>query len=226
MRRIINNTQSKDCAICLSFGYTNRAKSHSTENHRWNKTDVERVAQEASKDPPKAPVKEVDENRQLTPSGNGKGGKGQLTSGGKRNQGQSSQRRSPENFRKKNGKSNSAKSNGGKGNFSEGKRQSSGQFSGYSKKMSAGKGKGTSQGTKGGRGKGSSGQRNPHSGRGASVHQVAGSVEDYYNNVTTEGEDAPDEEGNLGEEGLGDQWEDEDGSWETMQQEYEGDYHE
>ena len=76
--------------------------------------------------------------------------------------------------------------------------------------MNAGKGKGTSQGTKGGRGKGSSGQRNPHSGRGASVHQVADSDGDYYNNVTTEGEDAPDEEGNLGEEGLGDQWEDED----------------
>ena len=98
--------------------------------------------------------------------------------------------------------------------------------SGYSKKMSAAKGKGTSQGTKGGRGKGSSGQRNPHSSRGASVHQVAGSDEDYYNNVTTEGEDAPDEEGNLGEEGLGDQWEDGDGSWETVQREYEGDYHE
>ena len=29
----INNTRSKDCAIFLSFGYTNRAKSHSTENH-------------------------------------------------------------------------------------------------------------------------------------------------------------------------------------------------
>ena len=53
----VNNTQSKDCAICLSFGHTNRAKSHSTENHWWNKTDAERVAQEASKDPPKAPVK-------------------------------------------------------------------------------------------------------------------------------------------------------------------------
>ena len=44
----VNNTQSKDCAICLSFGHTNRAKSHSTENHWWNKTDAERVAQEAS----------------------------------------------------------------------------------------------------------------------------------------------------------------------------------
>ena len=44
--------------------------------------------------------------------------------------------------------------------------------------------------------------------------------------MTTEGEDATDEEGNLGEEGLGDQWEDEDGSWETVQQEYEGDYQE
>ena len=92
--------------------------------------------------------------------------------------------------------------------------------------MSAGKGKGTSQGTKGGRGKGSSGQRNSNSGRGASGHQVAGSDEDYYNNETTEDQDAPDEEGNLGEEGLGDQWEDEDGSWETVQQEYEGDYQE
>ena len=57
--------------------------------------------------------------------------------------------------------------------------------------MSAGKGKGTSQGTKGGQVKGSFGQRNPHSGRGASVHQVAGSDEDYYNNLTTEGEHAP-----------------------------------
>ena len=92
--------------------------------------------------------------------------------------------------------------------------------------MSAGKGKGTSEGTKTGPGKGSSGQRNPHSGRGASVHQVAGSDEDYYNNVTTEGEDAPDEEGNLGEEGLGDQCEDKDGSWETVQQKYERDYQE
>ena len=49
----VNNTQSKDCAICLSFGHTNRAKSHSTENHWWNKTDAERVAQEASKIRPK-----------------------------------------------------------------------------------------------------------------------------------------------------------------------------
>ena len=40
------------------------------------------------------------------------------------------------------------------------------------------------------------------------MHQVAGSDEDYYNNVTTEGEDAPDEEGTLGEEGLGHQLED------------------
>ena len=44
------------------------------------------------------------------------------------------------------------------------------------------------------------------------MHQVAGSDEDYYNNVRKEGEDAPDEEGNLGEEGLADQWEDGDGS--------------
>ena len=58
------------------------------------------------------------------------------------------------------------------------------------------------------------------------MQQVAGSDGDYYNNMTPEGEDAPDEEGNLGEEGLGDQWEDNDGSWETVQQEYEGDYQE
>ena len=44
--------------------------------------------------------------------------------------------------------------------------------------------------------------------------------------MTTEGEDAPDEKGNPGEEGLGVQWEDEDASWETVQQEYEGDYQE
>ena len=92
--------------------------------------------------------------------------------------------------------------------------------------MSAGKDNGTSQGTKGAQGKGSFGQRNPHSRRGASVHQVAGSDEDYYTNVTTEGNNTPDEEGNLGEEGLGDQWEDEDGFWETVQQEYEGDHQE
>ena len=58
------------------------------------------------------------------------------------------------------------------------------------------------------------------------MHQVAGADEDYYNNVTTEDQDAPDEEGNLGEEGLGDQLEDEDGSLETVQQEYEGYYQE
>ena len=92
--------------------------------------------------------------------------------------------------------------------------------------MSAGKGKGISQGTKGERGRVSSGQRNPHPGCGAPVHQIAGSDEDYYNNVTTEDEIAPDDEGNLGEEGLGDQWEDEDGSWETVQQEYQRDYQE
>ena len=147
----VKNTQSKDCAICLSFGHTNRAKSHSTENHWWNKTDAERVAQEASKDPPKAPVKKVDENRQSMPSGKGKGSKGQQTSGGKGNQGQSSQGRSPENFKNGNGKSNSAKGNGGKGNFSKGKGQSSGQSLGHSKGMNAGKGKGKSQGTKAGR---------------------------------------------------------------------------
>ena len=92
--------------------------------------------------------------------------------------------------------------------------------------MSAGKSKGTFEGTKGGQGKGSSGQRNPNSGRGALVHQVPGSDKDCYNNVTTEDQDAPDEEGNLGEEGLGDQWEEGNGCWETVQQEYEGDYQE
>ena len=224
-QRNVNNTQSRDCAICLSFDHTNRAKAHPARNNWWNKTDAERVAQEASKDPPKASVKKVDENSQSTPSGKGKGSKGQQTSGGKGNQGQSSQGRSPENLKNGNAKSNSAKGNGGKGSFFKGKGQSSGQFSGHSKPMSAGKGKGTSQGTKGGRGKGSSGQQKSNSGRGASVHQVAGSDEDYYNNVTTEDQDAPDEEGNLGEEGLGDHWEDEDSSWETVQEEYEPDYH-
>ena len=73
----VNNTQSKDCAIRLSFGHTNRAKSHSTKNHWWNETDAERVAPEASKDPPKAPVKKVDENRQSTPSRKRKGSKRQ-----------------------------------------------------------------------------------------------------------------------------------------------------
>ena len=139
----VNNTQSKDGAICLSFGHTNRAKSHSTENHWWNKTDAERVAQEASKDSPKTPVKKVDENRQSTPSRKGKGSKGQQTSGGKGNQGPSSQGLFTENFKNGNGKSNSAKGNGGKANFSKGKGPSSGLFSGHSKGMSAGKGKGT-----------------------------------------------------------------------------------
>ena len=92
------------------------------------------------------------------------------------------------------------------------------------KGMNAGKGKGISQGTKGGRGNRSSGQRNPHSGRGESVHHLAGSNEEYHKNATMDGEDAPDEEGNLGEEGLGKQWEDGDSSWETVQQEYKGDY--
>ena len=210
----------------LSFGQTNHVKLHSTENHWWNKTDAEGVAQEASKDLPKAAVKKVDENRQSTASEKGKGSNGQQTTGGKANQGQSSHGRSPENFENRNGKSNCAKGSGGKGNFSKGNGQLSGHFSGHFKGMSAGKCKGTSQGTKDGRGKGSSGQRNPHSGRGASVHQVACFEQDYYKNVTTEGENAPDEEGNLGEEGLGDQWEDEDGSWETVQQDYEGNHQE
>ena len=48
----VNNTQSKDCTTCLSFGQTSRAKSHSTENHWWNKTNAEGVGQEARKDPP------------------------------------------------------------------------------------------------------------------------------------------------------------------------------
>ena len=115
----VNDTQSNDCAICLSFSHTSRAKSHSTKNHWWNKTDAERVAQEASKDPPKAPVKKAGENRQLTPSGKGKGSNGQHTSGGKGNQGQSSHGCSPENDKNGNGKSNSAKGSGGKGNFSK-----------------------------------------------------------------------------------------------------------
>ena len=92
--------------------------------------------------------------------------------------------------------------------------------------MSAGKGKGTSEGTEGGQRKGSSGQWNPHSGCGASVHQVPGSDEDYRNNVMTEGEYALNEERNLGEEVLGDQREHKDRSWDTVQQEYEGDYQE
>ena len=143
----VNYTQSKNCAICLSFGHTNRAHSHSTENHMWNNTDADSMAQEGSKDPPKAPVKKVDENRQSTPSEKDKGSKGQQTSGGKGSEGQSSQGLAPEILKNGNGNSNSAKGNGGKGNFSKGKGQSSGQFSGYFKGMSAGKGKGTSQGT-------------------------------------------------------------------------------
>ena len=215
----VNNTPSKDYAICLSFGHTNRAKSHFTENHWWNKTDAERVAQEANKNPPKAPVQKVDENRQSTPSRKGKGSKGGRFLEVRDTRAPPAKDALRKILKNRNGKSNSAKGNGGKGNFSKGKGQSSGQFSGHSKGMSGGKGKGTSQGTRGGRGKGSSGQRNPNSGRGASVHQVAGSDEDYYNNVTTEDQDAPDEEGNLGEEGLGDQWEDGNGCWETVQQE-------
>ena len=107
------------------------------------------------------------------------------------------------NFKNGSGKSNSAKSSRGKRNFSKEKSQSSGQFLGHSKGMNACKGKGTFQGTKGGQGKGSSGQRYPHSGRGASLHQVAGSDENHYNNMTMEGDYAPDEGGNLGEEGPG-----------------------
>ena len=144
----VKNTQSKDCAICLSFGHANRAKSHSSEKRWWNKTNAEGMAQEASKDPPKVPVRKVDENHQSTPSG-----KGQQSSGGKGNQGPSSQGCSPENFKERNGKSTSAKGNGEKGNFSKGKGQSNGQFSKHSKGVSAGEGKGTSEGTKGRRGK-------------------------------------------------------------------------
>ena len=44
--------------------------------------------------------------------------------------------------------------------------------------------------------------------------------------MTTEDQDAPNEEGNLGEKGLGDQWEDKNGCLETVQQEYERDYQE
>ena len=83
--RNANDTQSKDCAICLSFVHTNHAKSPSTKNHRWNKTDAERVAQEASKVLPRAATEKVDENRQTAPSG--KGSNGQQTSGDEKNQG-------------------------------------------------------------------------------------------------------------------------------------------
>ena len=93
-----NNTQLKDCAICLSFGHTNPAKSHSTENHWWNNTDTETVAEEASKDLPKSSVDKVDENRQTTPSRKGKGSNGQEISGGKGNRGQSRQGHSSEIF--------------------------------------------------------------------------------------------------------------------------------
>ena len=168
----------------------------------------------------------MDKNCQSTPSGKGKGSNRQQTSGGKGNQGKSSHGRSPENFKNRNDKSDSAKGSGGKGTFSRGKGLSSGEISGHSTGMSAGKVEETSQGTKSGQRKGSSAQRKPHPGRGESVHQVAGSQEDYYNNVTTQGEDAPDKEGNLGEESLGEQWGDKDSSWETVHQEYKGDYQE
>ena len=94
--------------------------------------------------------------------------------------------------------------------FSKGKDHSSGQFWGNLKGMNAGKGKGTSQGTKGAPEKRSSGQWIPHSGGSASVHQVSGSDQSYYNNATMEGKDGPNEERNLGEEGPEEQWEDED----------------
>ena len=40
------------------------------------------------------------------------------------------------------------------------------------------------------------------------------------------GEYAPNEEGNLGKDGLGEQWENKDGSSETVHQEYEEDHQE
>ena len=51
---------------------------------------------------------------------------------------------------------------------------------------------------------------------------VSGSDADYYDNVSMEGEDAPNDDGNLGEKGLREQREDEEGSSEIVHQEYEG----
>ena len=191
----VNNTESKDCAIFLSFGHTNRAKSHSTENRRWNMTDAETVATEASTDLPKAPVKKVDENRQSTPSVKGKGSKGQQTSGGKEKKAHPAKEALQKIVKMEMVRPILPKVIVEKAIFPREKANPVANSRESSKGMSAGKGKGTSLGTKRGQAKGSSGQQNPHSGRGASVHQVAGSDEDYYNKVTTKGWVTPMEKG-------------------------------
>ena len=68
-----------------------RYKLQSTETQPWNKTDAERVIQEASKDPPHAPTKKVDENCQMASRGKDIGSNIQQASGDKGNRGQSSQ---------------------------------------------------------------------------------------------------------------------------------------
>ena len=49
----VNDTKGvqQDCGICLMFGSTNRAKSHSTETHRWSAHDHKIIGENVSNPP-------------------------------------------------------------------------------------------------------------------------------------------------------------------------------
>ena len=77
----VNDTEGvqQECGICLLLGCTNRAKSHSTENHRWSAHDHKIVGEKVSN-----PPQNSDRNARQVPGG--KAGKGNPTpSGGTQN---------------------------------------------------------------------------------------------------------------------------------------------
>ena len=49
----VNDTQGvqQECGICLMLGSTDRAKSHSTENHRWSVHDHKIIGENVSNPP-------------------------------------------------------------------------------------------------------------------------------------------------------------------------------
>ena len=79
----VNDTKGvqQECGICLLLGSTGRAKSHSTENHRWSAHDHKTIGENVS-----TPPQNQDKNARQVHGGKA-GNKNQPPSGGNKNTG-------------------------------------------------------------------------------------------------------------------------------------------
>ena len=210
----VNDTRNvqQHCSICLLLGSTNRAKTHSTDNHRWSPYDHKVIGENISN-----PQNSDRNDRQVH---GGKAGKGNPTpSGGNKNTGgpggsQGTGNRTPSGSGgQPNGQKN-PNSNAGGGNRNPGQTPQSGTNKGNAPGFQ-GKGKGNPSGTpfsgKGrGRGDGggpSSGGRGRGRGKGnhrvdqiSGADQVSDADRDYVENALNPADDP-----------LQDEWVDESG---------------